>query len=281
MFLHLTDTTKALIFYSIAFALAVLVTVLAPLIGAGAGFVTMFTPLIAVLIMLLVVTRDGYSRAGWRSLGLHRAGLRGWPLALLGPALVLGCTYALAWQIGVGSFVALAGGSADLALNLLVDLLIGGLIGGLGEEIGWRGYFLPHLLPLGRRRALLLSGLLHGVWHMPLLLLTPFYHGLGDRWIVVPLFLLTLTAAGMFYGYLRLTTESVWPAAIAHSSFNVFWDMFSKLTVAVSPLALEYLAGETGVFTLLGTAVVSGWLVYRLDRRAARLTMYAEPAARA
>jgi hypothetical protein len=66
--------------------------------------------------------------------------------------------------------------------------------------IGWRGYFLRHLLTLGRRRALLLSGLLHGLWHMPLLLLTPFYHGLGNRWIVVPLFLLTLTAAGVVYG---------------------------------------------------------------------------------
>jgi DNA-binding CsgD family transcriptional regulator len=79
---------------------------------------------------------------------------------------------------------------------------------------------------------------------MPLLLLTPFYHGLGNRWIVVPLFLLTLTAAGMFYGYLRLTTNSVWPAALAHSSFNAFWNLFSRLTIAVSPLALEYLAGE-------------------------------------
>jgi membrane protease YdiL (CAAX protease family) len=113
------------------------------------------------------------------------------------------------------------------------------------------------------------------------LLLTPFYHGLGNRWIVVPLFLLTLTAAGMFYGYLRLITDSVWPAALAHSSFNAFWDLFSRLTIAVSPLALEYFAGETGVFTLVGTAVVSGWLVYRLDRRAARFTAYVEHAARA
>jgi hypothetical protein len=27
----------------------------------------------------------------------------------------------------------------------------------LAAEIGWRGYFLPHLLPVGQRRALLLS----------------------------------------------------------------------------------------------------------------------------
>ena len=42
MFRHLSDTTKALVFYAIAFGLAVLVTLLSPLIGDIAGFVTMF-----------------------------------------------------------------------------------------------------------------------------------------------------------------------------------------------------------------------------------------------
>ncbi|RPI24244.1 MAG: CPBP family intramembrane metalloprotease [Chloroflexota bacterium] len=77
------------------------------------------------------------------------------------------------------------------------------------EEIGWRGYFLPHLLPLGRNRALLHSGQFHGVFHLPLILLTPFYHGLGNRLIVIPLFLMALTAAGVWYGYLRLRNRSV------------------------------------------------------------------------
>ena len=34
-----------------------------------------FTPTVAALIMLLVVTREGYSKEGWKSLGLHRLGL--------------------------------------------------------------------------------------------------------------------------------------------------------------------------------------------------------------
>jgi hypothetical protein len=56
MFRSLADTTKALIFYGIAFGMAALVALIAPLIGPVAGFVTMFTPAIAVLLMLLVVT---------------------------------------------------------------------------------------------------------------------------------------------------------------------------------------------------------------------------------
>ncbi len=49
----------------------------------------------------------------------------------------------------------------------------------LGEEIGWRGYLLPKLSGLGPVRAALLAGLLHGLWHLPIILLTPFYRGRG------------------------------------------------------------------------------------------------------
>jgi membrane protease YdiL (CAAX protease family) len=105
---------------------------------------------------------------------------------------------------------------------------------GLAEEIGWRGYLLPHLVSLGRRRALLLSGLLHGIWHLPVMLLTSTYHENGDRIIVVALLLLSLTAAGVLYGYLRLTSASVWPAALAHGAINILMVVFASITVAAA-----------------------------------------------
>jgi membrane protease YdiL (CAAX protease family) len=147
------------------------------------------------------------------------------------------------------------------------------------EEIGWRGYLLPHLSSLGRGRAMLLSGFLHGVWHLPILLLTPYYHNLGNPWIVTPLFLATLTLAGVLYGYLRLTTDSVWPATIAHGAYNAFWGKFTLLTATASPITLEYLAGESGVLPLILIAVVAGYLGYRLSRRTpAALAMAAQHA---
>ncbi|MFD6396541.1 hypothetical protein [Nocardia sp. NPDC060249] len=36
-----------------------------------------------VLFMMLVVTREGYMREGWRRLGMSTAGFRYWPLALI------------------------------------------------------------------------------------------------------------------------------------------------------------------------------------------------------
>ena len=35
----------------------------------------------------------------------------------------------------------------------------------LGEEFGWRAYLQPKLMPLGGRTAILLTGVIWGVWH--------------------------------------------------------------------------------------------------------------------
>jgi len=263
---QLNSLIKASLFYLIAFTLAMLLAVFGQRLGQFITVATMFTPLVAVLLMLLVVTRDGYTRAGWQALRLHRLGLRRWGLAVFGPLLVLSCTYVSVWSTGIGRphWAALGetiamGGVVSLLLNLIIDTILS-----LGEEIGWRGYLLPHLLPLGRTRALLLSGFVHGLWHLPIMLLTPFYHQSGDRLLVAVLFLLSTTCGGVFFGYLRLTSGSVWPAVLAHGAFNAIWGLFTAITVATSsPVLLEYLAGESGVITLIGIALMAGWLLYR------------------
>lgn len=277
MFSQLSSLMKATVFFGFAFGFILLLALLGQGLGEAIAPIVMFTPLAAVLLMQLVVTHDGNTRAGWHALGLHRLGLRTWAIAILAPFLVMLCTYAIAWGTGIGrldlialkSVFALDGPLSILRtfFNILLGLVMSSGIA-LAEEIGWRGYLLPHLLPLGRTRALLLSGLLQGIWHLPIILLTTFYHEGGNRWIVTGLFLLTMTVAGVFYGYLRLTSQSVWPAALAHGSFNMWWATFTAITVAVSsPDVLEYWAGESGVITLIETALVAGWLVYRLQRQ--------------
>lgn len=277
MFTQLGSSMKAAIYYGIALSLILLLALLGQGLGEIVLAIAMFTPLAAVLLMQFVVTRDGTTRAGWRTLGLHQLGLRSWGLAIVAPFLVMLCTYSIAWSTGIGRIdqtaldgvIALTGplGIVLTLFNILRGLILSMFLA-LAEEIGWRGYLLPHLLSLGRTRALLLSGLLQGIWHLPIILLTPFYHGSGDRWVVAILFLLTLTAAGVFYGYLRLTTNSVWPAALAHGAFNMFWTTFTAITIAVgSADMLEYWAGESGVITLVEVALVAVWLIYRLQRQ--------------
>ncbi len=270
MFADLSAPTKATLFFIVAFGLCATVALLEPVFGDRTPIVAMPTALVAVLVMLLVVTPDGCTRAGWSALGVHRLGLRGWGLALLLPPLVLGIAYGAVWLSGVGAFrpPRPSGSAAAFALDLVVSIVVTTVGFTAAEEIGWRGYLLPHLLELGPRRAMLLSGFLHGLWHLPVMLGTPHYHGLGNRFLVVALFLCTLTAAGVCYGYLRLTTGSIWPPALAHGSFNVAWERLHGSTSTTSPLALEYLAGESGILTLLVLVAVAAWLMSRRVWRA-------------
>lgn len=269
MFTHLSSVMKASVFYMIAFGLAVVVAaamVLVPGLAESLGQIDLYmlTPLVAVLLMLLVVTRDGCSRMGWQGLGLHRLGVRSWAMAFLAPLTLFAGIYGIVWSTGLGRLDM----SRLPAVGEVLFLLVTTTVFGLAEELGWRGYLLPHLVPLGRRRALLMSGLLHGIWHLPVILMTSTYHENGNRLIVVALFLLSLTAAGVFYGYLRLMSESVWPAALAHGAINTLATLFATITVAVgSPVLLEYWAGESGVLSLVGITLLAGWLLYRLEQK--------------
>jgi len=263
MFSSLSDLSKVVAFFCITIVLSLLTISLIP--GEGVLLVNMFTPLVATLIMLLIVTGEGYRAEGWASLGLHRAGFRGWGLALLLPLPIFLFNYGLLWLTGLGTLV-VPDDAARLLFRLPISLTIGTFYA-LGEEIGFRGYVLPRLLGQGRQQAVLISGLLHAIWHLPLIFLTPFYHSDGNRLIVTLLFLLTLTAAGVIYGYLRLTYDSLWPAAILHRAVNVYWSVFAAFTLASSPLAREYLGGESGLLTLLPTAILAGWCLMRLHPR--------------
>jgi membrane protease YdiL (CAAX protease family) len=89
-------------------------------------------------------------------------------MAFLAPLILFTCTYGIAWGAGIRQ---LNLSNSPTLLDLLI-LLVTSTIFGVAEEINWRGYLLPHLVPLGRKRALLLSGLLHGIWPLPVLLMT-------------------------------------------------------------------------------------------------------------
>jgi hypothetical protein len=101
MFRNLTDRTKAVVFYVIALSFSVAFVPLSGMLGALITTAVMFTPLLAVLLMQLLVTRDGYAKAGWAVLGLHQRGAHVWALALLLPLLVLGFGYGVVWLTGI------------------------------------------------------------------------------------------------------------------------------------------------------------------------------------
>jgi membrane protease YdiL (CAAX protease family) len=213
VFTKLTDTSQAAIFSVLVLAMATAVALLIRILelspDLGMWILWSCTPTVAAVIMLLVVTREGYSREGWKVLGLHRLGLSVWWIAFGLTLLITVAASAAVWATPLASFVVPEGGIIDTLLNFLIQLVILALTFSLAEEIGIRGYLLPKLLALGRTRALALSGLVFATWHMPLILLTPFFP-VGNKLISLPLFYATVVAASFVYGYLRLYTGSVW-----------------------------------------------------------------------
>jgi membrane protease YdiL (CAAX protease family) len=268
MFTKLTDTSKGAIFSVLVLCLAVGAALLIRFLNITSDPVMFtiwsITPTVAALIMLLVVTRDGYSKEGWKSLGLHRLGLNVWWIAFGGTLLITVAASAVVWATPLASFVVPEGGIIDPILSFFIFFGMVVLFFGLAEEIGMRGYLQPHLMSLGRTRALFLVGLVFATWHMPLIFLAPAQVNFptGNLLLFFPLFYGTVVAASFFFGYLRIYTGSIWPASIAHAVHNAVWSGVGAFTlIAASPLLVNvYLVGDFGLLILIGTALGAIWV---------------------
>lgn len=150
--------------------------------------------------------------------------------------------------------------SVLVAIQVVQALLLGpviNLVFAMGEELGWRGFLLPKLLPLGQWRALIISGAIWGVWHAPAIAQG---HNYPDHPILgIFLMIIFCILLGIIIGWMYLNTRSPWVAGIAHGSLNAW-------------AGLPYLFILPGFDTALGGTVTSsigllvmglfvGWLI--------------------
>lgn len=121
------------------------------------------------------------------------------------------------------------------------------MIFAFGEEIGWRGMLFPTLaahMPV--RAAVVVSGIIWGLWHAPVIAMGHNYGMAYAGFPVVGILVMTLacTALGCWLSLLRARSGSVWPCALAHGAFNAvagFGVAFSVSGYGIlgpSPLAL-------------------------------------------
>jgi membrane protease YdiL (CAAX protease family) len=108
-------------------------------------------------------------------------------------------------------------------------LLFTGLIPAFGEELGWRGYLLPSLLPIGRRKALLLHGAIWGAWHWPLLFASLLRGDIGAvQCILGMILMLPVSAAlGLVVGWLWLRFGSILLVTVWHFSYDFSRDLLA------------------------------------------------------
>ena len=250
------DTRRIVIFLAFAFGIAWLTGLVIYLTGGltnspqiGAGFslalvlmatAYMWAPTLANIFTRLI------TREGWKDTWLRPNFRKGWPYWLAGwflPAIMTVAGGALFFGLfpqyfdsslaAVKQVMARSMPGSNLTPGMVLAIQLGqgvllapilNAIPTFGEEFGWRAYLQPKLMALGGRKAMLLIGLIWGVWHWPVIFMG-YEYGFsypGYPWVGPLMFIWVTFGLGIFFGWLTLHGKSVWPAVIAHGAVNGF-----------------------------------------------------------
>ena len=233
-----------------------------------------FAPAIAAIIVRKWITREGFANAGLR------LNLRKWPyylVAWLLPLLVATVIVVLAVALNFSqpdfSLQRFLGTLASKAASpfpqlqsyiwyvipfqfMIVALVVTPIL--WGEEFGWRGYLQPRLLGQRPVMAALTTGLIWGVWHLPLILRGydyPDHPGLGMCVFLVDTILLSI-----IFGWLRMRTGSIWSSSLAHAATNAIGGSLTTLLFMGGPnwIFVSYL----GLLGWIPLGAFSAWIVF-------------------
>ncbi len=92
---------------------------------------------------------------------------------------------------------------------------------GFGEEVGWRGWWLPKLrATFTPRHTALIQGLTWVLWHLPLLFISPGYRAMSG-WMLLGWALSTFFSAALFVWLFKFTQGSVIVAAVFHATMDI------------------------------------------------------------
>jgi membrane protease YdiL (CAAX protease family) len=139
-------------------------------------------------------------------------------------------------------FVAAAAVQSVLLAPLLAIVIT------FGEEYGWRGYLQTELFKLGRRRGVLLLGVIWGAWHWPIILMG--YNYPGHPLLGVVLMTLYTTGLGVVLGYAVLRSGSVLLASYLHGLNNQVLAYLFAIGFRPFDAAYAFGIGTYGVVTL-------------------------------
>ena len=149
---------------------------------------------------------------------MGRVRVPAWGYGFVAVVLLLGFCAAVVehgspWPSGMSSY----NGAPDLGLLLTFALVL--LVNGFGEEAGWRGYLVDHLVDEhGLVRTATYVAVVWAGWHLPLFLVVDSFRGVGSgilAWLV-----------GLYAGSLVLTWlyvrcgRSIFLVALWHTSYN-------------------------------------------------------------
>lgn len=164
----------------------------------------------------------------------------------------------------------LLGQPASAGLFWTFQFLIIGLVANLtfpiimmlGEEYGWRPYLFQKLLPLGFWKANIITGVIWGLWHAPVILMG-YNYGLFTGAGVL-LFTLVTILMGTIFNYLYVRGNSVILTSVGHGWFNglipsvILLTGFMGKETIIAPIGLIGI-GIMFVFVLLGAKLTNNY----------------------
>lgn len=295
------STERIILYLVITFLLtyAVEIFVIAPFAGSTdfneatiAQLLTtgvMFIPAYSV-IMTRLFTKESFRKEElYLSLNL-RGNLKYYGLAWFGFALLIVLGSALYFLIfpkqfdpNLGYVAALLEGQAEgevttealksvMSLQIVIGILFSPVLNFLfclGEEWGWRGYLLPKLLEkFPVTAALLLEGVIWGLWHAPLTVLGHNY-GVGyPGFPVVGILAMCCfcIVIGIILSYVTIKTRSCIPAVLGHAMINGFSGTGIYFTSLENPYNVFLGPASTGLIGGAGFIVLAVVLLIRLHR---------------
>lgn len=257
-------------FFALALALSWAVWIPGFLLTAGTAaealmVVGSFGP--AVAAALLTKARGRRLREWVLDMARFRVGARWWLAALAIPVAVAAVNAAV-YAVGFGDL--------DFALLpervplWLFGLIFVALVGGGNEELGWRGYALPHLQrEYSALSASLVVGAVWAAWHLPLYVIPGGYYAGRPFHLFAPLVL----AVSVLMTWLYNSADGSVPVAMLfHAGFNS-----ASVLIPVSMAGLEtdvvrrwHMGARLAVFGLLALALVAYYgpkTLSRGDRR--------------
>ena len=205
----------------------------------------------------------------FKLLGLRFGPMRPYIVTMIAVPLAFAAMYVLSWKLGLAepdwglkALAALSDTDHDPTLkDALWVMLPMSILGGtgvnalfaLGEELGWRGFLLPRLIPLGKWKAHLYVGLFWGLWHAPIVAVG-FNYPANDPIRGVIMMCLMTTIISIFINEMTLRYRSVLLAAWIHGAINSqgygIWEW-------LFPHSDPFLGGANGLTGMAVWAVVA------------------------
>lgn len=238
-----------------------------------------FAPAIAAVIVRKWITKEGFGDVG---LHLHLGQWRYYAIALMLPYVIVAVIVAEAYLTGLGRAdlsllpalrVLVPSGTRPpqqlpiaLRLAMPIQFMLVAVIATpvlWGEEFGWRGYLQRRWFVKRPILGAVVTGIVWGVWHFPLLL-RGYDYPESPAWGLL-VFPVNAVFLSIIFSWLYNSTGSIWAPSLAHAATNAIGiSLTTLLFLGTSNLLF---VGYLGILSWIPLGSLAAWigLTGRLD----------------